>query len=229
MELFKQNDFEFEKYAHEGFSGQKLLATRKSDGKRFIVKHEDAKGIANEFVYFSIAKELGLKTPEFHFFETDNIGKRFKSGCAITIEFIDVQKLEGLPNESSGIKNWSDYYAYTALRGAFHHHDGFEIILSKDGYLYCIDTSDSLEGSSQSIELWLSTVYKFAKRGFTADGWEQIFLDTLRALPDMPIQKINAILNDLCEIYPPQIKKHYLDFLERCETVCAEFLQHAER
>ena len=64
--MFKQDDFIFTKHKHKGLSGQKLIATRKADGKRFFVKHESVEDINNEFMIYSIIKELGLRTLEYH-------------------------------------------------------------------------------------------------------------------------------------------------------------------
>ena len=75
---FKRKDFIFEEYPHEGNSGRKLLATRKSDGNKFIVKHEDPSAVRNEFVFYSLAKELGINILDFGLFDVMAISLTLK-------------------------------------------------------------------------------------------------------------------------------------------------------
>jgi hypothetical protein len=66
-----------------------FLATRKINGKRFVVKQASPDCACNEFLYYSVAREIGLKTLEFHLFERDFERKGFRSRYAIAIEYID--------------------------------------------------------------------------------------------------------------------------------------------
>ena len=51
-----------------GTSGQLLLATRKEDGKRYLVKHTYPHNAANEYVSCWLAEKLGVPAPRAFLF-----------------------------------------------------------------------------------------------------------------------------------------------------------------
>ena len=227
--LFKTAGFTFKPYAHVGFSGRKLLATRKSDGKKFIVKHEEPECACNEFVYFSIAKELGLKVLDFHLFEKDD--QLFRHN-AIAIEFIekDNSKMGRIADVKSKIKNSLDYFSHRALEGAFWQGDTFQTIIGNDGYIYRIDPTESF-GIDVGTIGWIKhfgsprivprgeSIYgylKTASNGIKEDGCTAFehnhFLETLACLNKIPVKKIEAIVNEVCKLYAPGLKEVYMSF-----------------
>jgi len=226
MKLLKQNDFIFTKHPHKnGLSGQKLWATRNADGKRFVVKHEEALHVSNEFVFYSMAKALGLHTPEVYLFEVDLSRKLFKSGCAIAIEYIESERYLEWPNENSGIHNWKDFYTYRALRGVVYQDDGVEILLSKDGYMYSIDWAEAFEANTDMIYRFINSIFRECQEKATAKDWEDIFVDTLLDWVELPKEKIIEVLDDLREVFPQETIDFYLDFLRRSQGVCKYFLK----
>ena len=232
--VLKQTEFTFEEYPHEGLSGIKFLATRKRDGKKFIVKHQVREDVINEFINYSVAHELGLKTPEFYLFERDECGKLFKSWYAIAIEFIDIVEPRGAMNPEGGTINWSDYYSFIAMKAALLHTDDYsEIVRCKDGYLYFIDTAESLSfnATSDVIFAFIKNFYDHGQVHYKDyDGWGDFYIETINKLADLPTQKISKFLDKLCEVFPLDIKgllkTHFLDYFDKCQVACKKFINN---
>ena len=227
--FLKQKDFAFAPYSHEGFSGQKLLATRKSDGQKFIVKSASAECACNEFLYFSIAKEFGLRTLDFYLFEKDERCKTFTTGYAIAIEYIEDASHIG--SKSLGIsKNPMDYFAHRALASAFWEGDTFEMLTDKNHYIYRIDPTESFGVDGVSIRMLdigfknfpsrvnhiissISSMSSYINENHSSDECA-VFKDTLEKLYLLPIKKIESIVDTICQLYPKPLKQVYMNYFE---------------
>jgi len=150
--LLKKADFKFEPYSASGDSGALYLATRKADGKRFVIKQASPDCACNEFLYYSVAREMGLKTLDFYLFERDDECKTFRSGFAIAIEYLaDARHIKSIVVEQGAVKNWKEYYKsmvaeraeiinwqehfyHYALSRAFIEADWLEMLRGKDGF-----------------------------------------------------------------------------------------------
>ena len=172
--LLKVKDFSFEKFRDGGDSGHMYLATRKKDGKKYVVKHWYSDCACNEFVYFSVAKALGLRTLDFYLFENDVTKKTFFSGYAIAIEYIDADDLAGFSKQKDRIRNWQDFFSHKALFAAFSEEDSFEFLLNCEDLLYRIDTSASFSIDYVTI----------ASLGFT-EFREKAFSNTLNCTDEI--------------------------------------------
>jgi hypothetical protein len=243
--LFKVKDFKFEIHSDGGDSGQLYLAMRGTDGKKFIVKHEYADCVCNEFVYFAIAKELGLKVLECNLFETNNSGI-FKYGRAIAIEYIEKQKIGKIVGNKSKVKNWQEFFYHWALYTAFLEADGMEMIVDKNGYCYRIDTTDAL-ALSDTFALGISHPVAFEhlckhmpenermifdeltfksreiKEKYSQEEYG-LFRGAIEKLAHFDLEKLNPYLNELCKVYAKEIKAYYIKFLTSCKNACNRFL-----
>ena len=237
--LLKIKDFEFEPFKHDGDSGQKYIATRKSDGKRFMVKHGKFECACNEYLWYSIARELGLKVLDFHLFEEDESGELFKSMYAIAIEFVEGRALIDFKKDRPRIKNWQDYFGFHALFAAFSEEDGWEIRLGEDGYIYRIDTTASFQLNEESIFAKLAMREMFPPayiQSLIQGKYEQLkevypkdiglFVDTLRRLTNLSRAKISKHLDVVCKLYTPHMKKVYLEYFDACREAIAGFLKN---
>lgn len=247
--LLKQKDFKFEVFSADGDSGELFLATRKTDGKKFVVKHAFSDCACNEFLYYSLAKELGLKTLEFYLFEKDSKRAGFKSGYAIAIEYIDCAKRlsDIAAQKRTEIKNWREYFYHRALFAAFIEEDGAEFIIDKDNYLYRIDTTESF-GINYFIigaittQAAQQTAYRMSadreervcvklceqgnliKETYTETDYK-IFCEAIERLSEMDIEQIEQIVEELCMVYPKELMSYYMNFFISCQDACEKYLQ----
>jgi hypothetical protein len=238
-------DFNFETFRTDGDSGALYLATRKADGKKFIVKHELSDCACNEFLYYSIAKELGLKTLEFNLFEQDKKGDLFKSRYAIAIEYIKgASHLKNISTERGGLKNEQEYFSHFALFAAFIEEDGLEILADKDGFIYRIDPTESfginyfiintiqLQAMQDHVVRMIrdmeERVYKRIReygdmiKGKYTDY--SIYKATLKRLSEIEPERIDEIVDEVCKVYPKGLADYYVNFLLSCQAACEKNL-----
>ena len=69
-----------------GVSGQLLIATHKTTGKKYIVKHTNPHNAANEYVACWLAERMGAPAPKAYLLSPN---RAFASKCAVAIEFLD--------------------------------------------------------------------------------------------------------------------------------------------
>lgn len=149
-DVLETGDFTFSPITpgnREGDSGKLLLAKRRADKtERYLVKHEYCDCAANEFVYFKLARGMGLKMPTVRLFHLSDGEKRkvSKTGYTVGIEYLDVQK-ESPSYEliRERAENWEDFHGFSALYTFFLEDDSFEILLASDNYIYRVDTTSS--------------------------------------------------------------------------------------
>jgi len=248
--ILKQADFDFKVMKNKGDSGNLLIATQKADGKKFIVKHQRADNACNEFMYFAIAKELGLPTLEFYLFEKDETKKRFKSKYAIAIEYLeDAKKFDYDIETRDQVKNWQDSFKHWALFAALTEHDGFEILQDKDGHIYRIDPTDAFCFSyfvekidkPEILEFLTNLAMNYHKQVYgeltqhfkklsseNGKAEQKLFLDTLKKLTELADDKIDPYLDELEQVYPQDFTHCYVFFIESCKLACREFLSELD-
>ena len=243
--IFKIKDFVFEPFTDDGDSGQLYIATRKSDNKKFIVKQEFSDCACNEFMYFSVARAIGLETLVFHLFEFDPSECQFASGYAIAIEFIDTIEFEGIVKQRDKIANWQDYFKHFALYSAFMECDSFEILLDKSMNIYRIDTTDAFILHPMFIDTFANPTahnyfYKLAlqkdqqiydslvrngnsiKEKYGLEKYH-VFRTAVSDLSKLSKEVIDSILCNLCLVYMKEIKQYYLNFFRSCQEACCKY------
>ncbi len=150
-------DFNFADYEHEGDSGSLFLATNKKDSTRqYIVKHAYTDCACNEFVYAKLAQAMEYHVPETRLFLLTNEEKRniFDTEYIVGSLFLDVA--EYTPSYSfirERAKNWSEYFSFSALYAMTGEIDGIETLLTTDGIIYRIDTTDAFPISCDQLDV----------------------------------------------------------------------------
>jgi len=226
----KIKDFIFEPFKLDGLSGTKLLATRKKDGRRFVVKEESAVGtmpinnggdVRNEFVYHSLIKELGLPSLEVFLFEKFSKGKSGLDGYAVGIEYIDAKPLTKQEIQQNPNINMAHLVGFHALSHALSDFDNrIEILITKHNRIYRIDAAESLHYDTSLRRIKMG--YEHVIENFGQEHSHH-YINTIKAVADLPFAKIESILDRLVEVFPTEIKDEYVDFFNKCQSACREF------
>ena len=149
-DVLQTKDFTFSKFggsAKEGDSGALLLAKQKADKNiRYVVKHAYTDSACNEFMYYNIAKALGISVPKVKLFNISEGEKRnyFITETIAGIEYINItqdirRNFEKINKDE--ILNWQDYFSFEALFCILCEDDSFEIVIADNRKLYKIDNT----------------------------------------------------------------------------------------
>jgi len=152
FELFNPHD-------ENGDSGQLLLATKRDNTEKYVVKHEFSDCACNEFMYHKVAEAMNLRTPKVKLIrksKRDNIPFKFQA-CAI--EFIEgLTKLE--LDMRNTIDNFDDYFAFCALALILNEQDARQYFVADNKLLKLDNTSSFVEGDTLNMYLHLDKTPK---------------------------------------------------------------------
>jgi hypothetical protein len=148
-DVLNTGDFTFSKSAlsaRVGDSGDLLLAKRKTDSsERYLVKHAFTHCAVCEYVYSKLCGAMDVKTPQVKLFAISPGEKRkcFKTEYIMGAVYYGDADTNPSLEAMQKSNNWHDYFRCRALEIMFDEVDGIEFILTADGYLYRVDTSEA--------------------------------------------------------------------------------------
>jgi hypothetical protein len=156
-DILYTTDFTFSKIrtAQEGDSGPLLLAKRKTNPEeQYLVKHAFTDCAANEYIYYKLCNAMNIKTPQVKLFnitekeERDYFITEYVMAAVYYEAVIDDPPFDSLREAS----NWYDYFKCQALEIMFGESDGMEFILTKDNYIYRVDTTSAFPVSNYYLD-----------------------------------------------------------------------------
>lgn len=230
---FKDPRHETVKGFTEGFSGQLLLATG-SDGKKYIVKHEEMMDAGNEFVALFIGNKMGLAVPEAHILSPD---KRLRSPYAVAIEYLEDLKLLG-PYKELSIIDKRVVCAQFALSFMLDNSDIVQLRRRHDRIVQ-LDFADAFEMNGMFLNMFYATGHvdeakkmidnystAFARHldeldfGISILSKEldmeladvsDVMLKIAKKVLEITEEDIDYVRKELLNIYPEEIAEHYIN------------------
>ena len=111
--------------------------------------------------------------------------------------------------------------------------DALEIILSKDGYIYRIDTTAAFGGVAMMVSgdinrvireaiSWIKRWDEKVKLKYPND--HNLFIQELEKIGNLNLSKIERELKSFFKLYPEHIEDNYMEYLYCCRIAVKEFL-----
>lgn len=142
--ILNTENYTYEPFSHNGFSGSLYLATAK-DGSlpKLLIKHENPSSACNEFMYSRLAELLCIRAPNAYLFDVAKKDKKlFASPYVVGIEYI-----EGLHpftlDEMNSKSEWQREYAENyALAVMCSQDDNVQMSMTPDGHIVSFDYTE---------------------------------------------------------------------------------------
>lgn len=142
--ILNTEDYIFDPFPHEGFSGSLYLATAK-DGKppMLLIKHENPCSACNEFMFSRLAELLHICAPKVYLFQVAKADKAlFASSYVVGIEYIDGLRRFKL-DELFDKQEWQHEYAENyALAVICSQDDSVQMSMTPDGHIISFDYTE---------------------------------------------------------------------------------------
>ena len=227
-----------------GTSGQLLLATRKEDEKKYLVKHTYPHNAANEYVACWLAEKLDVPAPRAYLL-TPN--KMFKSKYAVAIEFI-----EGFTNFSKAavpVELQDDLIAQFAFNSLIGSDDAMQLNAA-GGHIYSYDFSEAFyisddflynllsRNEDAGIDLLRRKLASFRQhisfQDFDIPGLAKEFhldhdkqksgmIATAKKVLNITEEEITALSDELIEMYPAAIAVYYEECIKSIQDWMKQF------
>ena len=227
-----------------GTSGRLLLATRKEDGKRYLVKHTYPHNAANEYVSCWLAEKLGVPAPRAYLLSPR---KAFQSRYAVAIEFI-----EGFTNFSkaavpavlqedliaqfafNSLIGSDDAMQLNAAGGHIYSYDFSEAFYISDDYLYTLLRSNEAAGIDLLRRKLTSFRQHISFQDFDIPGLAKEFhldpdkqksgmIATAKKVLNITEEEITALSDELMEMYPAAIAVYYEECIKAMQDWMKQF------
>lgn len=238
--MLNSSEFKYEPYEDSrvknrpgftvGMSGPLLIATHKSTGKKYLVKHTYPHNAANEYVACWLAERIGAPAPKAYLLSPNTA---FASSYAVAIEYID--GLRGFKKEDVPKKLKPDLIAQFALCLMLRLDDMIQLSHS-DTHIYSYDFSEGFN----IVDMWLilrlskdsmvnflhsslQQFKRFAEReDFNVPGLAREFnldpeemqssmIEAIKRTATITDVELDALSDELMEMYPMAIAVYYED------------------
>ncbi len=153
--IISTENYTYETFSHNGFSGSLYLATSKDDSlPKLLIKHENPSSACNEFMYSKLAELLHIHAPNVFLFEvSDKDRKLFKSSYVVGIEYIEGLRKFSL-DEMNSKPEWQREYAECyALAVICSQEDRVQMGMTPDGHIVSFDYTECFHLPSSTTKL----------------------------------------------------------------------------
>ena len=144
-------NYTFEPFKDNGFSGRILLATPKSAGlPRLLIKSDNPCSACNEFMYSRLAGFLRIFVPKVYIMDVAKKDKkRFGSPFVVGIEYLDSIRSfthDEMRSSPALMKEYAEQYALAAM---FAQDDLVQMAMTTDGHIIGIDFTETFCSTSR--------------------------------------------------------------------------------
>jgi hypothetical protein len=228
---------EFHQSRGDGDGGRLFLATDKTDkAERWVIKTGGYETGCNEYMYFKVAKAVGLYTPEIRLI-TDN-----GYGQAAAVRFIpNIKPFVEKEADENGIAEMCRFYALYCI---LDEEDSFELFCDVDGRVLKLDNSASFRLNYLSAGLLkqmgfkneitqntlntsvASSLKSYVKSLINKFGatTEKAFVDTVSKFAEIGGDAFESACETLCANYPFAFVDYFKAFIEKRKEDCLKFL-----
>jgi len=143
-DVLETADFVFSPYKseREGDSGKLLLAKRKENrSEQYVVKHAYMDCACNEYIYYHIAKALGVPVPETKLFRISDGEKRKCFKTEFVVGTRNIPNAEHISGKDVPPCKIDEYIGMKAMETITSECDGIEVIKDENGNIFRIDTT----------------------------------------------------------------------------------------
>lgn len=211
-----------------GMSGSLLVATHKSTGRKYLVKHTYPHNAANEYVACWLAERIGAPAPKAYLLSPS---RAFASKYAVALQFID--GLHGFKKEDVPENLKPDLIAQFALCLMLRLDDMIQLS-STDEHIYSYDFSEGFNivdmrfilrmGENAMVDYLRSPLQQFKrfteKEDFNVPGLaREFFLEpeemrsgmvaAIRRASTITDDELDDLSNELMAMYPVAIAVYY--------------------
>lgn len=236
--MIDSSEFKYEPYADGrvinrpgftvGMSGPLLIATHKTTGRRFLVKHTYPHNAANEYVACWLAERIGAPAPKAYLLSPN---RAFASKYAVALEYID--GLRGFKKEDVPEKLKPDLIAQFALCLVLRLDDMIQLSRT-DEHIYSYDFSEGFNivdmglilrvGEGTMVDLLRSPLQQFKrfteKENFNVPGLAREFnldpeemrsgmIAAVKRTVAITDEELDALSDELMAMYPAAIAVYY--------------------
>lgn len=253
--ILNTENYTFEPFRDNGFSGRILLAMPKSaDFPKLLIKSDNPCSACNEFMYSRLAGLLRIFVPKVYIMDVAKKDKkRFGSPFVVGIEYFEgIRSFKQYEMRSSPtlMKEYAEQYALAAM---FAQDDLVQMAMTTDGHITGIDftetfwfnelSTDILNGYENILIIlaknrlsafenhglsYLSAGASVIKENFDLSDDEAVpeeYLHPMRALYALTEDEITPLLDTLDEVYQVAVSVYFEEYIALLKTKIAAYFK----
>ena len=248
-------NYTFEPFKDNGFSGRILLATPKSaDFPKLLIKSDNPCSACNEFMYSRLAGLLRIFVPKVYIMDVAKKDrKRFGSPFVVGIEYFEGIRSfahDEMRSSPALMKEYAEQYALAAM---FAQDDLVQMAMTADGHITGIDftetfwfnelSADILNGSENILIIlaknrlsafqnrglsYLSAGASVVKEAFGLPDDTAVpdeYLNPMRALYALTEDEITPLLDTLDEVYQVAVSVYFEEYIALLKKKIAAYFK----